>query len=66
MSPLKLHLGVSTVGQWKCIHEGASSVFGPAQWQGYGIAVICGVGHRLNSDPALLWLWHGPAEAAPI
>ena len=26
----------------------------------------CGVGHRLNSDPALLWLWCRPAAAAPI
>jgi len=24
---------------------------------GFGIAVNCGVGHRLGSDPALLWLW---------
>ena len=26
--------------------------------QGSGIAVSCGVCHRLGSDPALLWLWH--------
>ena len=25
----------------------------------------CGVGHRCSSDPALLWLWHRPAAAAP-
>ena len=28
--------------------------------------VSCGVGHRLGLDPALLWLWHSPAAAAPI
>ena len=22
-----------------------------------GVALSCGVGHRLGSDPALLWLW---------
>ena len=26
----------------------------------------CGVGHRHDSDPALLWLWCRPAAAAPI
>ena len=26
----------------------------------------CGVGHRLGSDPALLWLWRRLAAAAPI
>ena len=26
----------------------------------------CGVGHRLGSDPALLWLWHRPVAIAPI
>ena len=26
----------------------------------------CGVGLRLGSDPALLWLWHRPVAAAPI
>ena len=26
----------------------------------------CGVGHRQSLDPALLWLWHRPAAAAPI
>ena len=26
----------------------------------------CGVGHRLGSDPALLWLWRRPAAVAPI
>jgi len=28
--------------------------------------VSCGVGHRLSSDVALLWLWCRPAAAAPI
>ena len=26
----------------------------------------CGVGHRFNSDPTLLWLWCGPENTAPI
>ena len=26
----------------------------------------CGVGHRQGLDPALLWLWCGPAATAPI
>ena len=26
----------------------------------------CGVGNRLGSDPALLWLWHRPAATALI
>jgi len=31
-----------------------------------GVAMICGVGGRCSSDPALLWLWHRPAAAALI
>ena len=30
------------------------------------MAVICGVGRRCGSDPALLWLWFRPAAAALI
>ena len=26
----------------------------------------CGGGHRCGSDPTLLWLWCGPAAAAPV
>ena len=26
----------------------------------------CGVGHRLGSDPTLLWLWSRPVAIAPI
>ena len=26
----------------------------------------CGVGHRCGLDPALLWLWHRPADIALI
>ena len=26
----------------------------------------CGIGHRLDSDPELLWLWLWPAATAPI
>ena len=31
-----------------------------------GIAVSYGVGHRLGSDPSLLWLWRRLAATAPI
>ena len=33
---------------------------------GSSIAVSCGVGPRLGSDPSLLRLWCRPAAAAPI
>ena len=26
----------------------------------------CGVGHRLGSDPIVLWLWRRPVATAPI
>ena len=28
--------------------------------------MTCGVGRRLGSDPALLWLWHRPVATALI
>ena len=31
-----------------------------------GFALSCGVDPRRGSDPALLWLWHRLAAAAPI
>ena len=31
-----------------------------------GVAASYSIGHRCGSDPALLWLWHGPAAAATI
>ena len=34
--------------------------------QASGVAKSCGVGHRRDSNPALLWLWRGPGAAAPI
>ena len=33
---------------------------------GLSIAMSCGVGHRLGSDPTLLWLWWSPAATALI
>ena len=33
---------------------------------GSGLAMSCGVGCRRGLDPALLWLWHRLAAAAPI
>ena len=32
---------------------------------GSGIALSCGIGRRLGSDPVLLWLWSRPAATAP-
>ena len=34
--------------------------------EGSCVAVICGVGHRHDSDPVLLWLWPRPAAIAPM
>ena len=34
--------------------------------QGSGVAMSCGVGHRLSSDLVLLWLWCRLAVEAPI
>ena len=34
--------------------------------EGSDIAVICGVGRRLCSDAALLWLWCGLVATTPI
>ena len=49
------------------IHEDEGSIPGLAQWViGHGIAVSCGVGHRLDWDPPLLWLWSRLAAGALI
>ena len=34
--------------------------------KGSSVAVSCGVGHRCDSDPELLWLWCRPEATAPI
>ena len=40
------------------IHEDVGSIPGLAQWdKGSGVAVSCGVAHRVSWDPVLLWLW---------
>ena len=44
------------------IQEDVGSIPGLTQWvKGSGIAMSCGVGYRLSSDPALLCLWYRPA-----
>ena len=49
------------------IHEDVGLVPGLAHWvKGSSIAVSCGVSRRRGSDLVLLWLWHGPAPAAPF
>ena len=43
-------------------------MLGLTQWVNphSGVAASWGVGRRLGFNPALLWLWHRPAPAAPI
>ena len=49
------------------IHVDAGSIPGLTQWvKGSGFALSCGVGHRLDSDPMLLWLWCSLAAVALI
>ena len=64
-------LGVPIVAQWLTNpirnHEIAGSI--PAfalRVNDSDVAVSCGVGCRLGSDPALLWLWSRPAAKALI
>ena len=49
------------------IHEDVGLIPGLTQGvKDLAVAMSCGVGPRCSSDPPLLWLWHGPAAAAPI
>ena len=48
-------------------HEVAGLVPALAQWvDDPALLLSCGVGCRLGSDPALLWLWRRPVAAAQI
>ena len=50
------------------IHEDSGLISGLTQWvgQGSGIAVSCGVGHKLGSDPMQLLMWCRPVAVALI
>ena len=63
--------GVPVVAQWLTNptknHEVSGSIPGLGQWvKGSGVAMSCGVGCRLGSDPTLLRLWCRPAATASI
>ena len=61
---------VPTVAQWKQIRLVSMRmwVWSLALLSGLRtcIAMSCVAGHRLGWDPLLLWLWHRPADVAPI
>ena len=63
-----IHTGVPVVAQWLANRLGTLR-FDPwpcsVGW-GSSIAISCGVGCRLGSDPVLLWFWHRPVATAPI
>ena len=42
------------------------SIPGLTQWLGSSIAASCGIDSKCGLDPALLWLWHRSAAAAPV
>ena len=48
------------------LHEDMGLIPGIAQQAMDPVAVSCGIGHRHDSDPELLWLWHRLATTALI
>ena len=48
------------------IHEDVGSIPDLAWWVKGRIALSYGIGHRCGLDSELLWLWHRPADTAPI
>lgn len=52
------------VVQWKQIQLGSMRML--VQPLGSSVDVGCGIGHRVGSDPVLLWQWRRPAAAALI
>ena len=55
----------SAVTNSTVIHEDGGLIPGLTRWiKGSGVAVSCGVGHRLSWNLMLPWLWHRPAATA--
>ena len=69
-SSLKFIKGVLVMAQWLMNptrnHEVAGAIPGLAQLLRIRCCLICGVGHRRDSDPMLLWLWRRLAATARI
>ena len=55
---------LSRLSTQHCLPKDTGSILGLPPW--VKIVASCGVGHRCNSDLALLWLWQRPVAVAPL
>ena len=56
---------IQQLGNLTGIHEDTGPIPGSVSY-GSDVTVSCGVGHRGDLDPALLWLLHRPVASASI